>query len=205
MTECEPTETHERSKLIGIVDDDEAMQDSLRDLMEAAGLVARRFNSAGEFFESDLHRQAACVIADVLMPKMRGPQLQARLKEKGCNVSTIFVTAHGDARTRIQAIEMAQSNSYETVRSSIVAQNGPNCTQYVSNRFTAIVSRASKGGILWPIMQRSQTVEGIRRSHSKCPPAYPRENYARHKRHSVSLEKPGPQQYHRLVGNEEGI
>ena len=43
------------SKIIAIIDDDEAMQDSLRDLMEAAGLVARCFGSAEEFLESDLH------------------------------------------------------------------------------------------------------------------------------------------------------
>ena len=92
------------SKLIVIVDDDEAMQDSLRDLMEAAGLVARCFGSAEEFLESDLHRKAACLIVDVRMPKMSGLQLQAKLKEEECNVRIIFITAHGDARMRIQAM-----------------------------------------------------------------------------------------------------
>src|SRR5258705_738330 len=92
------------SRLIAIVDDDEAMQDSLRDLMEAAGLVARCFGSAEEFLESDLHCQAACLIADIQMPKMSGLELQARLKREECNVPIIFVTAHGDARIRIQAM-----------------------------------------------------------------------------------------------------
>ena len=50
------------SKIIAIIDDDEAMQDSLRDLMEATGLVARCFGSAEEFLESDLHTKAACLI-----------------------------------------------------------------------------------------------------------------------------------------------
>ena len=68
----------ETSKLIAIIDDDESMQDSLRDLMEAAGLVARCFGSAGEFLESGLHRQAACLITDILMPKMSGLQFQTR-------------------------------------------------------------------------------------------------------------------------------
>src|SRR6266436_3546090 len=67
-------------KLIAIVDDDEAMQDSLRDLMEAAGLVARCFGSAEEFLESDLHTRAACLIVDIRMPKMSGLQLQAKLR-----------------------------------------------------------------------------------------------------------------------------
>jgi FixJ family two-component response regulator len=94
----------ETSKLIAIIDDDEAMQDSLRDLMEAAGLVARCFGSAEEFLESDLHTRAACLIVDIRMPKMSGLELQARLKKEECDIPIIFVTAYGDARMRIQAM-----------------------------------------------------------------------------------------------------
>jgi FixJ family two-component response regulator len=72
--------------------------------MESAGLEARCFGSAEEFLESDLHRQAACLITDILMPKMSGLQLQARLKEEECDIPIIFITAHGDARMRIQAM-----------------------------------------------------------------------------------------------------
>jgi len=103
-TNCELSESRETSKLIAIIDDDDAMQDSLRDLMEAAGLVARCFGSAEEFLESGLHCQASCLITDILMPKMSGLQLQARLKEEECNIPIIFITAHGDARMRIQAM-----------------------------------------------------------------------------------------------------
>jgi FixJ family two-component response regulator len=92
------------SRLIAIIDDDEAMQDSLRDLMEAAGLAARSFGSAEEFLESDLHTRAACLIVDVRMPKMSGLQLQARLKEEDCNIPIIFITAHGDASIRVRAM-----------------------------------------------------------------------------------------------------
>ena len=59
-------------------------------------------NSAA--LESDLHTRAACLILDIRMPKMSGLQLQARLKEEECNIPIIFITAHGDARMRIQAI-----------------------------------------------------------------------------------------------------
>ncbi|HVI09476.1 MAG TPA: response regulator [Candidatus Binatia bacterium] len=90
--------------MIAIIDDDEAMQDSLHDLMEAAGLVARCFGSAEDFLESDLRRKAACLIVDVRMPKMSGLQLQAKLKEEKFHVPIIFITAHGDARMRIQAM-----------------------------------------------------------------------------------------------------
>ena len=95
---------HQMSRVIAIIDDDEAMQDSLRDLMEAAGLVARCFGSAEEFLESDLHTRAACLVVDVRMPKMSGLQLQARLKEERSNIPIIFITAHGDARMRIRAM-----------------------------------------------------------------------------------------------------
>jgi FixJ family two-component response regulator len=91
-------------KLIAIVDDDEAIQDSLRDLMEAAGLVAQCFSSAEEFLASDLRAQAACLIVDIRMPAMSGLQLQARLKEEESNIPIIFITAHGDARMRIRAM-----------------------------------------------------------------------------------------------------
>src|SRR5258705_13986414 len=92
------------SGLIAIIDDDEAMQDSLRDLMEAAGLAARCFGSAEEFLESDLHTRAACLIVDIRMPKMSGLQLQARLKKEEYNFPIIFITAHGDATINIRAM-----------------------------------------------------------------------------------------------------
>ena len=97
---------HEGSvvQIVAIIDDDEAMQVSLRELLEAAGLFARCFGSAEEFLKSDLHTRAACLIVDVRMPKMSGLELQARLKEEGCNIPIIFVTAFGGARMRIQAM-----------------------------------------------------------------------------------------------------
>jgi FixJ family two-component response regulator len=90
--------------MIAIIDDDEAMQDSVRDLLEAAGLAARCFGSAEDFLRSDLHCKAACLIVDIRMPKMSGLELQARLKDEECNTPIIFITAHGDARMRIQAM-----------------------------------------------------------------------------------------------------
>jgi FixJ family two-component response regulator len=94
----------QESKLIAIIDDDEAMQDSLRDLMEAAGFAARCFGSAEDFLKSDLHCKAGCLIVDVRMPKMSGLELQAKLQEEECSIPIIFITAHGDARMRIQAM-----------------------------------------------------------------------------------------------------
>jgi FixJ family two-component response regulator len=92
------------SKLTAIIDDDEAMQDSLRDLLESAGLAAQCFGSAEEFLKSDLHCKAGCLIVDIRMPKMSGLELQEKLKEEDRNIPIIFITAHGDARMRIQAM-----------------------------------------------------------------------------------------------------
>jgi FixJ family two-component response regulator len=94
----------ETSELIVIIDDDDATQDSLHDLLEATGLTARHFGSAEEFLESDLRTRAACLIVDVRMPKMSGLQLQARLKDEECEIPIIFITAYEDARMRIQAM-----------------------------------------------------------------------------------------------------
>jgi FixJ family two-component response regulator len=92
------------AKFIAIVDDDESVQSALQDLMEADGLSARCFGSAEEFLESGLHRRAACLIVDIRMPGMSGLELQARLKADRFNTPIIFITAHGDARVRRQAM-----------------------------------------------------------------------------------------------------
>jgi FixJ family two-component response regulator len=92
------------SKLIAIIDDDESMQHSLRDLIESSGLMARCFGSAEEFLEYDLHCEAACLITDILMPQMSGLELQTRLKDEECDIPIIFITAYGDSRMRIQAM-----------------------------------------------------------------------------------------------------
>jgi len=92
------------STLVAIIDDDESICDSLRDLFESAGLAARCFGSAEEFLESGLHRQAACLITDILMPKMSGLELQTRLKDEECDIPIIFITAYEDASMRIQAM-----------------------------------------------------------------------------------------------------
>jgi FixJ family two-component response regulator len=92
------------SRLIAVIDDDESMQESLCDLIESAGLVARCFGSAEEFLEYDLHSEVGCLIAEIQMPGMSGLELQAKLKEERCSIPIIFITSNGSARLRIQAM-----------------------------------------------------------------------------------------------------
>jgi len=95
------------SKLIAIIDDNESMRDSLSDLIESGGFEAKCFGSAKAFLESDSHGRAACLIVDIRMPKMSGLELQARLKQEGCNVPIIFIfiTAYDNAEIRAQAMK----------------------------------------------------------------------------------------------------
>jgi two-component system, LuxR family, response regulator FixJ len=92
------------SKIIAIIDDNEAVRDSLRDFIESAGFEARCFGSATAFLESDFPREAGALIVDARMPKMSGLELQARRKKDKCKDPVIFITAFEDAALRTQAI-----------------------------------------------------------------------------------------------------
>src|SRR5713101_5935169 len=91
------------SRLIAIVDDN-SVQSALQDLIESEGLSTLCFGSAEQFLDSGAHRKAACLIADIRMPGMSGLELQAKLKTDRCRIPIIFITAHGDAKMRIQAM-----------------------------------------------------------------------------------------------------
>jgi FixJ family two-component response regulator len=95
---------HRNSSFVAVVDDDELMRSALQGLLKEAGFSVSAFASAEEFLSSDQHRQAACLIADIRMPGMSGLDLQARLNAEQIKVPTIFITAHGDARMRMQAL-----------------------------------------------------------------------------------------------------
>jgi len=99
------TVTSNNSKLVVIVDDDQSVQNALKDLMESVGISARCFGSAQEFLASDERDRTACLIADIRMPGMSGLELQAKLKSEGALIPIIFMTAHNDSKTKMQAIK----------------------------------------------------------------------------------------------------
>jgi len=92
------------SRLVAIVDDDESVQRALQDLIESDGLSALCFGSAEQFLDSEARNKAACLIADIRMPGLSGLELQAKLKAERCRIPVVFITAHGDAEMRIQAM-----------------------------------------------------------------------------------------------------
>src|SRR5258708_13707238 len=96
--------TQRKTKLVAIVDDDDSMRGALHGLLKAVGLPAIAFASAEEFLNSGHQHQTACLIADIRMPGMSGLDLQARLNSERCRIPTIFITAHGDAKMRLQAL-----------------------------------------------------------------------------------------------------
>ena len=94
-----------KGPLIAIVDDDESMRDTTRDLLESAGLAAATFASAARLLKSRRLPRVACLIADVRMPKMSGLELHQRLAAANHAIPTILMTAYPDERVRAQAMK----------------------------------------------------------------------------------------------------
>jgi FixJ family two-component response regulator len=93
-----------KPKMVAIVDDDDLMRSALQGLLKSAGLLAQSFASAEEFLRSGHQHDTACLITDIRMPGMSGLELQAQLNADHCRIPTIFITAHGDAKMRMQAM-----------------------------------------------------------------------------------------------------
>jgi FixJ family two-component response regulator len=93
-----------KAKMVAIVDDDDLMRTALQGLLKSAGLLAQAFPSAEEFLRSGHQHDTACLITDIRMPGMSGLELQAQLNADQCRIPTIFITAHGDAKMRMQAM-----------------------------------------------------------------------------------------------------
>jgi FixJ family two-component response regulator len=96
--------TQRKTNSVAIVDDDDSMRAALQGLLKAAGLPTHAFASAEEFLNSGQQHVTGCLIADIRMPGMSGLELQAHLNAEHCRIPTIFITAHGDAKMRMQAL-----------------------------------------------------------------------------------------------------
>ena len=91
--------------LVSVIDDDESVRESLPDLLGEFGFAARTFSSAEEFLASDCIDQTRCLILDIAMPGMSGPDLQRKLKLREQEIPIIFITASTDKAVRPQLIE----------------------------------------------------------------------------------------------------
>jgi FixJ family two-component response regulator len=91
--------------LVSVVDDDESIRESLPDLLNEFGCTAKAFSSAEEFLASGYVEKTRCLITDIAMPGMSGPDLQSELKRREHRIPTIFITAHGLERVRAGLME----------------------------------------------------------------------------------------------------
>src|SRR5580765_3648675 len=82
--------------LVSVVDDDESVRESLPDLLREFGFEVRAFSSAEEFLTSGCVDQTKCLILDIGMPGMTGPELQQELKNRRQEIQIVFITAQRD-------------------------------------------------------------------------------------------------------------
>jgi len=92
------------SKMVAVVDDDESFRCALHRLLKSAGFPVRSFASAEDFLKSGQQHDTGCLITDIRMPGMSGLDLLAKLNADHCPIPTIFITAHGDEKMRLQAM-----------------------------------------------------------------------------------------------------
>jgi FixJ family two-component response regulator len=97
--------------LVGVVDDDESVRESLPDLLRESGYAAEAFASAQELLDSDDLVRIGCLILDIAMPGMSGPELHQELRRRGQAIPVVFITAAGD----------------KTVRPRLLAQGAVDC------------------------------------------------------------------------------
>jgi two-component system response regulator FixJ len=95
----EPTPT------VFVVDDDNAVRNSLRLLLKSVGLASQPLGSAAEFLETYRPSQPGCLVLDVRMPGMSGLELQRELNVRGATIPVIFITGHGDIPMAVEAMQ----------------------------------------------------------------------------------------------------
>jgi FixJ family two-component response regulator len=91
--------------LVSIVDDDESVRESLPDLLKEFGFASQTFSSAEDFLAADGISSTKCLILDIAMPGMCGPELQQELIRRKSKIPIIFITAQRDETVRSQLIE----------------------------------------------------------------------------------------------------
>ena len=90
--------------LVSVVDDDESVRESLPDLLRECGFAAEAFSSAEAFLASDFVSETSCLILDVAMPGMSGPDLQEELIRRQQQIPIVFMTAQRDERVHLHVM-----------------------------------------------------------------------------------------------------
>ncbi|HBH35933.1 MAG TPA: DNA-binding response regulator [Gammaproteobacteria bacterium] len=95
----------EQQGVVFIVDDDEALRDSLRWLLESVGLRVETHDSANSFLQSYYPGQSGCLLLDVRMPGMSGLELQEQLESRDVRLPVVIITGHGDVSMAVRALK----------------------------------------------------------------------------------------------------
>ena len=94
-----------RSRIIAIVDDNDALREGMKSLLRSLGYSVSTFGSAVEFLNSEQLSNTSCLITDVQMPGLSGLDLQDRLIAEGHRIPIIFITGHPDDNARARAMK----------------------------------------------------------------------------------------------------
>ena len=89
-----------KRSLVSVVDDDESVRESLPDLLRELGFAVQAFSSAEAFLASNAVSETSCLLLDVAMPGMSGPELQQELIGRQQEIPIVFITANGDKTVR---------------------------------------------------------------------------------------------------------
>ena len=94
-----------KPSLVSVVDDDESVRESLPDLLRQFGFTVQAFSSAEAFLASEVLSETSCLILDVAMPGMSGPDLQEELIRRQQGIPIVFITANGDKTVRPRLLD----------------------------------------------------------------------------------------------------
>ncbi len=100
-------------RIVHVIDDDDAVRDSLSFLLKSAGISVRTYGSAGAFLSALPSITATCVITDIRMPDIDGITLLRRLRESGNTVPVIVITGHGDVPMAVEAMKLGAADFFE--------------------------------------------------------------------------------------------
>jgi len=94
----------DKRSLVSVVDDDESVRESLPDLLRQFGFAVEAFSSGEGFLASDVVSETSCLILDIAMPGMSGPDLQQELARRRQTIPIVFITAHADSTVRARLL-----------------------------------------------------------------------------------------------------
>lgn len=99
--------------IVYVIDDDDAVRDSLAFLLESADLTVRTYESALQFLEQASRLEAGCIVTDIRMPEMTGLDLVRHLNDQGSSLPVIVITGHGDVPLAVEAMRAGVADFIE--------------------------------------------------------------------------------------------